>query len=66
MLQDAEYAIARHTETLQAEEFRASWFDVIGFPDDGGLIQEALDEASDATRSCMAGRKAEQAGRVKA
>ena len=31
------------------------------FPDDGCLIQEALDEASDATRSFMAGRKAEQA-----
>ncbi len=31
------------------------------FPDDDDLIQEALDEASDATRPYMAARKAEQA-----
>ncbi|MBB5499768.1 hypothetical protein HDG37_003988 [Paraburkholderia sp. MM5384-R2] len=31
------------------------------FPDDDDQIQEAFDEASDATRSYMAARKAEQA-----
>jgi hypothetical protein len=46
VLQDAKHAIARHTETLQAEEFRASWFAVIGLLRAVGHVLDKVDAKS--------------------
>lgn len=46
VLQDARHAIERHTETLQAEEFRASWFAVIGLLRAVGHVLDKVDAKS--------------------
>ena len=54
VLQDAEFAIARYDDTLQSEEFRASWFTVVGLLRAVGHVLAKVDaEKSEALRRAV-------------
>lgn len=46
VLQDANYAIARHNDTLQSEGFRISWFAIVGLLRAIGDVLEKVDKNS--------------------
>ena len=46
VLQDAKHAIARHTDTLQSEAFRVSWFSIIGLLRSVGHVLDKVDSGS--------------------
>ncbi len=54
VLQDAKFAIVRHSKTLQSEEFRASWFAIIGLLRAVGHVLDKVDaEASPAVKRAV-------------
>ena len=46
VLQDAKHAIARHSDTLQSEAFRVSWFSIVGLLRAVGHVLEKVDSES--------------------
>ena len=46
VLQDAKYAIAKHSEYLQSEAFRVSWFSIVGLLRAVGHVLDKVDTKS--------------------
>ncbi|HMQ97321.1 MAG TPA: hypothetical protein PKC42_04455 [Candidatus Nanoperiomorbaceae bacterium] len=49
VLQDADHAIVRHSDTLQSEAFRVSWFSIVGLLRAVGHVLDKVDAESSPT-----------------